>query len=83
MSKFKFNPDKNIDGPGGISNDTRADWAEIGVAAFREQCSHNDDPLGDEHIQDLICDLGHLADREGLNFEQLVQNGVRTWQDER
>jgi hypothetical protein len=39
---------------------------------------------GDEHsIADLICDLGHLADQQGVNFLQEIERGVGHWHAER
>jgi hypothetical protein len=34
----------------------------------------------DQHaIADLICDLGHLADQRGLDFQLEVQRGIGHW----
>jgi hypothetical protein len=39
---------------------------------------------GDEHsIADLICDLGHLADKQGINFLLEIERGVGHWHAER
>lgn len=80
--KFKFRPRKSIDGPGGATNGTRAEWAEEALAVFREDKY----PERDDHeapIMDLISDLLHLADREGLDGEALLEAGRGMWQDER
>ena len=38
----------------------------------------------DEHaIADLICDLGHLADSQSLDFLQEIERGIGHWYAER
>lgn len=38
----------------------------------------------DEHaIADLICDLGHLADSNGVDFLQELERGIGHWHAER
>lgn len=39
---------------------------------------------GDKHaIADLICDLGHLADAQGVEFLKEIERGVGHWCAER
>lgn len=64
------------------SNDTRADWAEHALATFTQQtyfCRSPDEldqgDIGDA-IADLICDLLHYADRQGLAPEKLINQAV-------
>ncbi|MGL4465723.1 MAG: hypothetical protein ACRC1K_26530 [Planctomycetia bacterium] len=45
-------------------NDSRAEWAGYALAAFVSQTGT--DP--DSAVADLLCDLMHLADREGTVF---------------
>jgi hypothetical protein len=48
-----------------------AAWAGAAVAVFQ---SHH--RRSDEHaIADLICDLGHLAEQQGLDFLDEVRRG--------
>jgi hypothetical protein len=52
-----------------------AAWAGAAVAAFQSHCR-----TGDEHaIADLICDLGHLAEQQGLDFLDEVRRGIGHW----
>lgn len=81
--KFKFRPRKSIDGPHGVKNGERADWAEQSLSIFRQTCGY---PPGDDNecpIKDLIADLLHLADREGLDGERLLESGRGMWEEER
>jgi Zn ribbon nucleic-acid-binding protein len=45
-------------------NDFRADWAEYALAAFVSQTGAD----YADAVTDLLCDLMHLADREGTDF---------------
>lgn len=81
--KFKFEPDKSIDGQRGITNATRAEWAEQALSEFRRICGY---PSRDDNkcpITDLIGDLLHLADRDGLDGEALLESGRGLWEEER
>jgi hypothetical protein len=52
-----------------------AAWAATAVAVFQSYCR-----TGDEHaIADLICDLGHLAEQQGLDFLDEVRRGIGHW----
>lgn len=80
--RFRFKPRRNIDGKGGNTNGARAQWAEDALLVFRR----NKYPDRDDHerpIKDLIADLLHLADREGLDGEHLLESGRGMWMDER
>ncbi len=46
-------------------NRKRADWARVAVDAFIEEVRTDEQDV----LCDLLCDLMHLADREGWNFE--------------
>jgi hypothetical protein len=61
------------------SNDDRADWANIALAAFTDTVGYNEPETS---IGDLICDLGHLANRHGLDFLEIVKHGVGMWSAE-
>ena len=45
-------------------NDSRAEWAGYALAAFTSQTGADDESA----VADLLCDLMHLADRSGTNF---------------
>ncbi len=49
------------------------------IAYYQQRCGS-----ADEHaMADLICDLGHLADKRGLDFLDEVRRGVHHWYVER
>lgn len=80
--KFKFRPRRKVDGPGTVSNGERAFWAAEALWTFRE----GKYPEGDDNeatLMDLICDLLHLADRDGLDPELILDAAVKMWRDER
>jgi len=58
------------------TNKKRAAWAEACLDLFADQTG-TDTP--EDSIGDLICNLGHYANREGLDFIQLVKNGLGHW----
>jgi hypothetical protein len=64
-----------------VNNETRADWARDAVLAFRKHAggSTSEDgktPDYGESIGDLIADLLHLCDVEGVDPFDAVSNGV-------
>jgi len=80
---FQFKPDKcDEDQPEGPSNGQRAANAEFGVeAACRSRGERAD--IGEDGIRDLMADLCHLCDREGLNPVKLFNTAKRDWLAER
>ena len=56
-------------------NDERALLAKSAVAAFR-RASRTD---AENAVCDLIADLGHLCDRECVDFLALLQTAVGHW----
>lgn len=77
----KFNADKKTEG-WEKSNGDRANHAAVAVAAA---CRERGEPwrADEDGIRDLLADLGHLCDREGLAFCQLVAVAKRAWRAER
>lgn len=76
------------DPDGGVSNDTRAEWAEASLDAmahtmgedmFEDLCPED----GQDLIGDLIGNLLHVCDRYGFDAEKLWQRGREHWQTER
>ena len=50
-------------------------WAAEAIAVYQRHCR-----TGDEHaIADLICDLGHLAEKRGFDFISEVRRGIGHW----
>ena len=78
---FKFDPAKCECGTG-CNNGQRAGNAEFGVEAAsrsRGETVHIDE----DSIRDLIADLGHLCDREGLTFGEIIKLAKNDWEAER
>ena len=79
--KFAFDETKhNI--PDGLTNGRRAEQAEMGVEAANR---HRGEPvrIDEDGIRDLLADLGHLCDREGLDFVKIVATATKDWRAER
>ena len=58
----------------------RAASAEQAVAKFAEVVNADDTR---QAIQDLVCDIGHMCDREGLDFQKIIVTAVGWWNAER
>src|SRR5260370_42507068 len=55
-------------------NGTRAQWALQAVLTFAEETGQGEANDGlEEILGDLLVNLGHLADRNSLNFSQLIR----------
>lgn len=59
--------------------DCHISWADEALKHFQTSCGTTDSHA----IADLICDLGHLADRRGQSFLEEVRRGVCHWLAER
>ena len=57
-------------------NDERALWAKSAVAAFLQPVSRTD---AENAVCDLIADLGHLCDRENVDFLAVLETAVGHW----
>lgn len=64
------------------TNADRAEWAEIGLRAFTDRVFHgeadrdlSDPDAFEQALGDFLCNLMHLADRQGVNFEQVLERG--------
>jgi hypothetical protein len=70
---MKFNPDKSV---GGRTNEQRADDADWALRQPRSEPT-------EENIIDLITNLLHLADREGLDCQQIIGAAIQHHETER
>lgn len=61
-------------------NMRRSEWAGAALATFAGTTGCGD---GIEAIHDLIADLGHYAEEEGYDFQDIVERAVGTWLLER
>lgn len=83
MSKFKFKPNKRVDGPASPStNEHAADALKALKALHRDLRKPRATPQF-ENIQDLITDLAHLADKFKYDFEDILRMAKQHWQTER
>lgn len=48
-----------------ITNQDRAEWAYCALERFQDKTQTDDE----DALADLLCDLMHLADRDGLDFD--------------
>lgn len=71
------------------NNTTRAEWAERALYAFAKQTRQDRDlETGDaecfrEVMQDLLTDLMHLADANGIDFNSLREDAASVYQQEK
>jgi hypothetical protein len=63
-----------------VSNDTRADWAQLALDEFIDECGTSGEAYYD--ISDLICDLLHLAKRSGCDPLDVASKGIGTFSAE-
>jgi hypothetical protein len=62
--------------PVGGMNARRAYWAESAVVAYASAADCFGEPL-DVVLGDLLVNLRHFCDREGLDFDALVDFGLK------
>ena len=79
-----FRPKRDADG-NGQTNDVRADRAERAVWAFARDGGYRAEEAatGREPMQDLLCDLMHLADRRGEDFIDMLSSATNSYMEER
>lgn len=81
MPKFKFKPNKRE--AGCPSNGERADWALAAEKAHAKSRGDAYMPDDSTTIQDMISDLGHLADKRGFDFNEILHMATDNWKAER
>ena len=55
------------------TNNDRARWANTALSAFVNEVGDSGDE--DTNIADLLCDLMHLCDAHGFDFERVLASG--------
>jgi hypothetical protein len=67
-----------------VDNSTRADWAGTALQAFADESM--DGVISDEAVIDLLCDLGHYAERvlrlSESEINGLFRIGIGAWKAE-
>src|SRR5262249_21880344 len=69
--------------PTDCMNARRAVWAEEALIAFGDVVGLNVDAEYSEALHDLLCNLGHYADRKGLDFPTQIRAALATWREEK
>lgn len=62
-----------------IVNEDRARWAKRALHAFSSETGSG---AGEEGITDLICDLGHYAQANGIDYAEVLDRAGRIWAEE-
>lgn len=60
-------------------NRKRAKCALAALTAFHETTGSD---LPDDALSDLICDLGHYADQQGIDFTAIAARAIGYWKIE-
>ena len=80
---FKFDATKR-DFPGdGSNNGQRAEVAAVAVEAASRARHDEAVTIDEDGIRDLLADLGHLCDREGIDFPAIINTAKKDWRAER
>ena len=79
---FIFEPDKEGEDPTEPKNGQRAEWAEKALRAFLKATNESFHIIEDE-VCDLMTNLMHLCDREGVDAQLVADRSVRNWRAER
>lgn len=79
---FKFREGKRSNIPDGLTNGKRAEQAEFAVEAA-SRARGEAVTIDEDGIRDLLADLGHLCDRERLDFPGIVNTAEKDWRSER
>jgi len=66
-----------------LTNDERADAAQVAVDAFLQYVGEAGVDDIRDNIGDLMVNLLHLGDREGVNTESLLRMTEFNWKEER
>ena len=78
--KFEFDPDKlHDDGP---TNGTVANWALAGLDGFLKATGESAGTYEDA-VRDLMADLLHFCDREGIDGVLAMKRAKHDWRMER
>lgn len=71
--------------PEGMNN-KRAEWARAAIIRFREVCGGSRESDGsvlmDEAIGDLLSNIAHLCDREGMDPKGTFKRALACYQEE-
>ena len=77
---FRFKPNKRSDAEC-PTNGTLAEWADAGIRGFLDATGEPN--CYEDSIRDLMADLLHLCDREGVDGHKLLRTVKQDWEYER
>lgn len=63
-------------------NDVRAEWADQAMRRFAEQTNQDMEFEADDILGDLLCDLMHWCDRNGVRFESYLNRAESHYEEE-
>lgn len=66
-----------------VNNTQRAEWARNAVLPFAKETGLQYDIEKQEAISDLICDLLHLANQEGLDTDVVLRSATNNFECEK
>ena len=78
--RFRFKPNKRSDAEC-PTNGTLAEWADAGIRGFLDATGEPN--CYEDSIRDLMADLLHLCDREGVAATAAIDWAMRRWEEER
>ena len=78
--RFRFKPNKRSDAEC-PTNGTLAEWADAGIRGFLDATGEPN--CYEDSIRDLMADLLHLCDREGIDTEAVLASAKFNWECER
>lgn len=85
MARTKTTPAVSSPYPYEPTNADRADWALTAVKVFAEETGMGPDRGNEELftvLQDLLCDIMHLCDVEGVSFEEVFGQARGVYNEE-
>ncbi len=63
------------------SNEKRAEWAEVAIAAFAAEVRMHGEE-SETIITDLLCDLMHFCNLNGIDFQGCVEMAEGNYREE-
>lgn len=83
--KTRVPPDATADED--VTNDERASWAEVGLLAFGQRTGMAHEAVGDDEdpfliVSDLLADLAHWCDRNGVDMQAAIRHATKHYQTE-
>lgn len=80
-STGEFNPARRV---GRVSNEERSECADHAFFYYKRVTGRGRySDTEQEDVIDLIADLGHLCDRDKIDFNSAIASGRRHWEQER